>query len=192
MSLPEQLRPVVASARGKAPGTPFTYDEVQGLDWDGHRYEIFGGVLVVNPSPRLNHQRAVGALFRVLADAVPADLEVILAPYDWYLDDKNVYEPDLLVARRADLTDRYLAAPPRIAVEVLSPSTRRFDQLLKRSAYADGGAEEYWIVDPDEPSVTVLRLTSGSYAEVAVVHGRDLYETDLPFPVRIVPAQLTR
>jgi len=192
MALPEQLRPVVGSARGRSASGPITYDEVQELEWNrGFRYEIFDGVLVVNPSPRINHQRAVAQLFRLLDRVVPHGLEVVLAPFDWKLSDENVYEPDLLVVRQSDLTERHLAGPPVIAVEVLSPSTRRFDLLLKRDAYAAGGAGEYWVVDPDEPSLLVLRLGSlGAFEEVAAVRGGDAYEATEPFPVRVVPGEL--
>ena len=46
---------------------------------------------------------------------------------------------------------------PPIAVEVLSPSTRSFDQTQKRNAYLRRGATEYWVVDGDERAVTVVR-----------------------------------
>lgn len=193
MSLPEQLRPVLGSARGKAPSAPFVYDEVQELEWDGHRYEIVDGVLVVNPAPRFVHQRAVRALTNLLEDAGSPEHVAVQAPFDWRLHDESVFEPDVLVARRADVLDRYLPVPPVIVVEVLSPSTRRFDLYLKRSAYAEGGAPEYWIVDPDEPSLLVLRLgPDGAYVDHARVTGDDAYEAAEPFGLRAVPSDLIR
>ena len=38
---------------------------------------------------------------------------------------------------------------PLLVVEVLSPSTARYDRLVKRHRYQRAGTREYWIVDPD-------------------------------------------
>lgn len=43
-------------------------------------------------------------------------------------------------------------------VEILSPSTRRFDLTLKRQIYAEMGIPSYWSVDIAVPSVLVLEL----------------------------------
>ncbi len=51
--------------------------------------------------------------------------------------------------------------PLTLAVEVLSPSTRRQDLLLKRSKYEEAGVARCWIVDPDEPSILALDLIAG-------------------------------
>ena len=53
-----------------------------------------------------------------------------------------------------------------LAVEVLSPSTRRKDLFLKRSKYEDAGVESYWIVDPEGPSILALELVDGHYVTV--------------------------
>jgi Uma2 family endonuclease len=45
---------------------------------------------------------------------------------------------------------------------------RRRDLVVKRAEYAAAGIAEYWIVDPDEKVILVLRLESGQYVE----HGR--------------------
>ena len=63
----------------------------------------------------------------------------MIAPFDVALDDDTVLIPDVLVARREDLTHRNLPAAPVLAVEVLSPSTRRFDLQLKRDRYEEAG-----------------------------------------------------
>lgn len=73
---------------------------------------------------------------------------------------------------------------------VLSPSTRRFDLLTKRSVYEDFGVVSYWIVDPDKPSVTVLELRDGTYAEVAAANGDETVSVQRPFPLSITPSAL--
>jgi Uma2 family endonuclease len=48
--------------------------------------------------------------------------------------------------------------PPDLVVEVLSPSTRRMDTIRKRNDYPTIGVGELWLVDPEEPSVLVVRF----------------------------------
>lgn len=61
------------------------------------------------------------ALTRADLDALPTcpdELEVLLAPFDVAISDDTVMQPDLLVARRADFTNRDLPMAPLLAVEV--------------------------------------------------------------------------
>lgn len=69
-------------------------------------------------------------MLRLLDDGCPLDLEVFTGPPDVVLAPDTVLVPDVVVARRSDLTAQNLPAAPVLAVEVLSPSTRRFDLLL--------------------------------------------------------------
>ena len=167
-----------------------SHDSSRTLPDDGHRYELVDGVLIVSPSPRMLHQRAVGNLHLQLREACPADLEVFLVPFDVVLARDTVLEPDLLVARRADLTERNLPAVPVLAVEVLSPSTRRFDLLLKRSRLEAAGCEHYWVVDADEPSVLAWRLVDGRYSEASRAAGDEPFVVRDPYPVSFVPTDL--
>jgi Uma2 family endonuclease len=169
---------------------PLTRADLESMPDDGHRYELIDGTLVVSPAPRLAHQTAVGNLYLLLRAACPPELCVVLAPFDVVLADDTVVEPDVLVAPRAQFTDRDLPGPPLLAVEVLSPSTRRVDLLLKRDRLQDAGVPSYWLVDPDEPAVTVLELRDGTYQEVARASGNQECTAQHPFPVRLQPAAL--
>ena len=171
-------------------GLPLTRADLDAMPDDGHRYELIDGVLVVSPSPSWHHQRAVGRLFRLLDDMCPPELEVLSGPFDVSLADDTVMIPDLLVARRSDLTQRDLPTAPLLAVEVLSPSTRRFDLLTKRSRYESSGTASYWVVDPVEPSLTAWELHGGALVEVANVRHDELFTTRTPYPVEVVPAAL--
>ncbi|PZF82225.1 Uma2 family endonuclease [Jiangella anatolica] len=169
---------------------PFTRAELNAIVEDGRRHEILDGVLIVTPRPALRHQRAVLRLAVVLADSAPSRIEVLAGPLDVALADDTVLRPDLVVARFEDFTERDLPKAPLLAVEVLSPSTRRYDLLLKRSRYEAAATPSYWVVDPDEPSVTAWELRDGTYAEAGRAAGDDALELTLPYPVRIVPAEL--
>jgi len=61
----------------------------------------------------------------------------------------------------------------------------------QRAAYEREGVASYWLVDPDEPSMTVLELgPDGRYAEVAQGSGDDQVVVGRPFPVTVVPSAL--
>lgn len=75
---------------------------------------------------------------------------------------------------------------------MLSPSTRAVDRTLKRQVFQDGGIPSYWLLDPLEPSLTVLQLVDASYEQVAHVAGEQPYDAVSPFAVRVVPAELVR
>jgi hypothetical protein len=53
-----------------------------------------------------------------------------------------------------------------------------------------GGVASYWIFDPAKEELTALELAGSSYREQAVVTGKEFLEAELPFPVRIAPADL--
>lgn len=171
-------------------GEPLTVDDLDAIPDDGHRYELIDGTLLVTPSPVTVHQLAVIRVAMMLTAAAGPSFLVLPAPFDWVVDEVTKFQPDVVVAQRSDVGEARLERTPLLLVEVLSRSTRLADLTLKRSAYEAAGVSEYWIVDPGVPSLTVLRLTGEPYVEVATVRGEQPYESDLPFPVRVVPSDL--
>jgi Uma2 family endonuclease len=170
---------------------PTTWDDIQAMPEDGRRYESFAGVLTVTPSPNGRHQRAAGRLYLLLYNAAPRDLEVLPAPYGWWISEIEWYEPDVVVFDRADFDPAGpLRATPLIVVEVSSPSTRLHDLNAKFAAYATNGCPHYWVVDPDEPSVVAFRLAGGRYEEVSRVVGDERFDASKPFAVAFSPSAL--
>ncbi len=180
----------VPMATDLAWGAPLTEDDLATMPDDGHRYELLDGVLLVTPSPNLDHQRCVLSLAILLRSARPPDQEVLIAPFDVRLSRHTVLKPDVLVAPKAALTPARLETAPALVVEVQSPSTRRIDLGSKRLAYEAAGVPAYWLVDPDGPSLTVLHLEGGRYVEHATATGHKPYSATVPFPVTVVPARL--
>ncbi|HEX7277349.1 MAG TPA: Uma2 family endonuclease [Acidimicrobiales bacterium] len=171
---------------------PLTYDEVQRFPDNGNRYELIEGVLLVTPAPNPEHQRVVMSLSFALKAASGPEHFVVPAPVDVYVSSVTYFEPDIVVALEADVGPDRLERTPLLVVEVGSRSTRLIDLGTKRLAYAEAGVPEYWFVDPDEPSLTVLRLVDGRYEEAARVRDDERYTATYPFPVTIVPSNLGR
>lgn len=171
-------------------GRPLTRLDLEAMPHDGHRYELVDGVLTVSPSPRPLHQRAILRLIMALEPHCPAEYEILPAPVDVVLAEDTVLIPDVVIARSADWTERGLFGPPLLAVEVFSPSTRRFDLELKRARMQAAGCPNYWVVDPDEPALRCWHLRDGRYVEIAFASGDEAVTVAHPFPVTLRPADL--
>lgn len=146
-----------------------TYDDLLLLPDDGLRHELIDGEHFVTPAPSSRHQVILANLHVLIAPHVRAlRLGVALfAPFDIVFSKHDVVEPDLLyfsAARYAEVvTEKNAQGPPDLAVEILSPGTRRRDEVLKRRLYERMGVTEYWIVDPHAQTVRVFRLEGGKY-----------------------------
>ncbi len=155
------------------------------LDQRGSRYEVLDGCVVVTPPTTFFHERVEGAVFAQLWNAAPEGVEVLGSNFGYYYDDPSFVMADITVARTADCEERGTTVAPLLVVEVLSRSTRRRDVTGKWSIYAGAGVPSYWIVDPVEPSLTVLTLTDGLYVETARVTGAEPLTVEQPFEVTV-------
>jgi Uma2 family endonuclease len=154
-----------------------------------NRYEL-DGTLFVSPALSRQHQRVLLKLaFALEANCTP-EFEVLPAPFAVRPSNSTELQPDVLVARKADLTEKLLPVAPALAVEIFSPSSVINDLNNKKAAYERLGVAAYWVIDPQQPAMIVFELDDGRYRQVAEVTGDDAYEARHPFPVRVVPAEL--
>ena len=117
------------------------------------------------------------------------------SPFDVVLSDEDVVQPDLVfVSQRAvhDRQDRGAVGAPDLVIEILSESTRKTDETVKRKLYEWAGVLEYWVVDPVLETVKVYRLAGGVYERVAElsVEAGDRLETPLLPGLTIALAQI--
>ncbi len=174
-------------------GRPFTVADLDALPDDGNRYELIDGALVVSPAPAMRHQRLVVRLCALLVTSCPGDLEVFVAPFDVRLADDTNVQPDVLVARRSDLTEANLPVAPMLAVEILSPSTRTIDLHSKKERLRRAGCPAYWVIDPLDGHLTAWELDAdGAYLQAADLTATDTWHAGLPFPVAITTGALLR
>lgn len=166
---------------------PWTLDDVLSLPEDNsQRIELVDGALIVSPMGTARHQRLVGRAFAALDSAAPAEYEATVE-LNVGLSGGRLLIPDFTVVRRTGFDG--LLFPVRDVLllgEVISPSTRANDLVLKRELYAEAGVRYYLIVDP-KPEVTLsclLELVDGEYQEIARSEGGTLV-LDRPFPVTI-------
>ena len=122
----------------------------------GERWELVDGDVLVTPSPHWSHQGIVGELFSRLRAYVRANGlgTAYVAPLDVLLAPGLVLQPDVLVvpaghlAHHGDVVSRLL-----LACEAISPSSARFDRVVKRPRYQRHRVAEYWIVDGESQTI---------------------------------------
>ena len=179
------------------PTHPLTVREYAQLGEDTRgRTELQEGSLVTSPSPSPNHMAVIAHLLLQLVPQLPAEFEALpdldidldLVPGD---QPGSSRRPDLIVVqrsarRRVDVEGGLVkASEVTVVVEIVSPGSRRIDNIVKRAEYADAGIPHYWIVDIDGPvSLVSCRLTEKfGYVDDAVATGT--FTTEQPFPVTL-------
>lgn len=175
------------------PAEPLTVDDLARMPDDGHIYELADGRLEATPAPASPHTRAESRLMMHFGLRAPDEFEVQSGPGVTLNDHRTSHRiPDLAVFHAGALERPYFTTPPLLAVEVASPESVLRDHHRKKREYAAFGVESYWIIDPslEKPGIIELRLSDGEYTEVTQVLGDDVFATEHPFPIRIVPTWL--
>ena len=148
-----------------------TWQDVQQLPDDGHRYEAIAGELHVTPAPSVQHQRISSRLERALYSIIqdPGLGEVLHAPVGVeFPSTSEGVQPDIVVvsAERSGIVDEdWIRGAPDIVVEILSPTTARRDRGIKLKLYGNQGVSEYWIVDRVARAIDVWRFHGGARCE---------------------------
>jgi Uma2 family endonuclease len=165
-----------------------TADEYLLLPYDGRRTQLVAGEVVLD-APAWTHQFVCTDLLFALVTWTRAEAGrgVAILPVDVRLDDRNVYNPDILwygeerAPRRGDSRPYPI---PDIAVEVRSPSTWRYDVGVKKSVYEQRALPELWLVDPRAQTVLVFRRSRPRAAgfDVALELERDELLTSAQLP----------
>ena len=140
----------------------YTIEDIYALP-DGERAELIDGNLYMMTPPGTRHQRLVskvhGSIFRFIEDH-GGDCEVFPAPFGVFLSEDSEYvEPDVtVVCDPSRLDEKGCHGAPDWVIEVVSPSSRNMDYMIKLFKYRTAGVREYWIVDPDREQVVVYRF----------------------------------
>jgi Uma2 family endonuclease len=135
---------------------------------DDERYELIEGELLMTPSPVTRHQRISRKIEFMLEKYVTEnDLgEIFYAPFDVYLDDENVVQPDILFISKVRLDiigEKNIQGAPDLVIEIISEATAYRDLVQKKKLYARFGVKEYWIVLPEESSVEIYSLKDNAF-----------------------------
>ncbi len=174
----------------------WTYEDYLKLPDDGRRFEIIEGVLYVTNAPNIDHQFVVSEIVQRIGNFVRQyNLGYILsAPFEVHLSERaRPVLPDVIfikAERWPETGAGYFEGAPDLIVEVLSPSTRRTDQVVKFTAYEQAGVSEYWIVDPKSKIVQVYVLSGREYGLLGEFLGEDVVQSSVLAGLQIVARTL--
>ncbi|MFT3770799.1 MAG: Uma2 family endonuclease [Minicystis sp.] len=168
----------MTTSAGRKPAHPATEAELLALPEHGRGHELIDGVLVEKQSG-FRHGRA------------QVRLGQRLSPYDrrsgggnrpggwWFLAEQLVtfapgqtLRPDVAGWLRERLPeppaeqDAVVHVRPDWIAEIISPANAGNDLVKKKRIYHRHGVPHYWIIDPRDESLTVLRWTAEGYTEV--------------------------
>ncbi len=140
-------------------------------DQTNHLSEFYESAIEVLPMPTERHQALLEFLFLALRAFIEQrGGKVRFAPLRLQIHAATFREPDILLVRDAHDPRRqnrfWLGAD--LVVEIVSPDDPERDTQVKRLDYAEAGIPEYWIVDPEHETITVLSLGQDKYSEHGV------------------------
>ncbi len=135
---------------------------------EGTLAQLIENEIVMSPAPSDSHQKILNEInFQLLGFVKNHQLgEVRVAPYDVYLDGKNAFQPDIIFVGNESLElieEDGLHGAPDLVIEVLSPSTAKYDLDEKKDVCERHSVKEYWIVDPETKSTQGYYLDDGSF-----------------------------
>lgn len=156
---------------------PRTIREVWESLPEGTRAQIIENQLIMSAAPLDRHQETFIDIIHPLLNYVKKiSLGTIrTGPYGVFLDEENVFEPDIVFISNESLhkiKKNGLHGAPDLVIEILSPSTTRYDKNQKKNVYERHGVREYWIVDPETKEVQGFFLKDDSYESPLKLEGK--------------------
>lgn len=176
------------SQSARRPATPEDFWAIP----EGERFhELVGGELVEKAAPSGDHgdaQAGIVASVRPLYHRrssgggpggwwIATEVEVLLETGD-------IVRPDVLGWKREHCPERPVGMPvkqrPDWTCEILSPSNAKHDTITKLRLYQRVGILHYWIVDPREATLTVMRWSADGYVTLLRAERHELVRAE-PF-----------
>jgi len=157
-----------------------TTEDYRRLPDGGPRFQLIEGELYESPTPSRYHQiisRNLNFLLLKYLEKQPLG-ELYHAPFDVYLSEHDVFQPDLVFVKKEHfdvLTDAGVEGTPDFVVEILSPSNAYLDKKAKLRVYARVGVHEFWLVDPETWSVHVYFLRQDAQTPAATYGEKDTF-----------------
>jgi Uma2 family endonuclease len=139
------------------------------------RWELHKGVPYRMAPERTGHVKVKGAVYLALLRAVQKaglPCHVLGDGAGVRISRHVLHSPDALIYCGPELPDDALEVPnPVILVEVVSPSTRKFDDTVKRDGYFSlASVHHYLVVDPEGPPVIHHHRQADGTILKAMVH----------------------
>ena len=173
---------------------PATLEDLAATPDDGRIYELIDGEIVVSAAPTFRHGLVSQLMNRSFLNWI-SEHEVglvLTAPVDVVLGEGQALQPDLLYIEDdnpGEVVGGRFHGAPDLAVEIISPTSRSRDSIVKSMRYARFGVREFWLVDPDLRTMSAYDLVDGLYIE-RVADAEGVLASGVMVGLRIDPAQL--
>ncbi len=121
---------------------------------EGTLCQLINDKIVMSPAPIPQHQETLDEIYYQLKTFVRVNKsgKTFFAPIDVYLNEKNVYQSDILFLTNEQLSfikKNGIYGAPALIIEILSKGNEKYDLIDKKKIYEQSGVKEYWVVDPD-------------------------------------------
>ncbi len=160
---------------------PYVWDDFLALD-DEDRRELIDGHLLEVDVPTMTHEEVVATLIYFLGAWARERKggRVLASGYKVRISSRRGVMPDVQFFRTGNAApgaqrEGLAEGRPDLAVEVVSPSSRRYDRVVKLAWYASIGVPEYWIVDPEARTLERLVLQGQSYVIADALSESDVF-----------------
>ncbi len=187
METPKEYKNEVKSMKLEEPDLAGTYSYADYLKWtfEGMVELINGKIFKMSPAPSSSHQSiSVNLTVEIGGFLKHKKCKVFIAPFDVRLSkfkvDKlidTVVQPDLcIICDPAKIDEKGCNGAPDMIVEILSPSTAQRDLDLKFKLYEENAVKEYWIVQPNDQTVSVFDLIDSKFLLRGIYHRKNIVE----------------
>jgi Uma2 family endonuclease len=162
------------------------------------KHELIDGYAYAMAGASKNHERISAKLMQIFANHLDGTSCEPFASDIKVKVQEDFFYPDVMVVCNDKTDNEYYAEAPLVIVEVLSKSTRRKDQALKRRAYQSlPSLQEYVLIEQDFVEVEVSRRDNHWQSEHYFLGDEVRFESiDLSVPVeriysRVVNEEMT-
>ncbi len=177
----------VKSSNAEEPDLAGNYNYADYLQWtfEGMVELINGKIFKMSPAPSSSHQSiSVNLTVEIGGFLKHKKCKVFIAPFDVRLskfkEDKlidTVVLPDLcIICDPTKIDEKGCNGAPDMIVEILSPSTAQRDLDLKFKLYEENAVKEYWIVQPNDQTVTVFDLIDSKFTLRGIYHRKNIVD----------------
>jgi Uma2 family endonuclease len=152
-----------------------TLDDFWAIPEADRFHELIAGAIIPKASPSGEHGDAQSWIISIVKPPFQRSSGGSGGPGGWWiatevevlLDGSEIVRPDVLGWRRDRCPARPTGNPvkhrPDWICEVVSPSNANHDTVKKLRLYHRAAIPHYWLVDPSDATLTVMRWSSDGY-----------------------------
>lgn len=171
-----------------------TYEEfIERYENTEERMEYIDGIVYAMGSPSVKHQRVLMGLSNRLYNFLKGKkCQPFIAPLDVHFENtelKSCVQPDLLViCDEENVREGKYYGVPSMVIEILSPSSRSKDTIIKLNLYWREGVREYLLVDPIKEVVYYWSFENKEIVLQQTLTGTDVFSSSVfeGFQVNII------